>query len=174
MKLSREPLRMCCGDQLCVNVCHIEPRESKGDLTMFVARTYEEVKILEASVVRRKRSAFCRAREFYPSETELFGVLRKLDRGHEDQDSKNDEACLYWYGDKTCVDTPIVRMIKPSEKRESVTSVNGVLTFKAFIFAPNDSFKELMKLRRKPLRMCCGDQLCVNVCHISMGKKARV
>ena len=36
-----------------------------------------------------------------------------------------------------------------------------------FLFATDDSFDKLMKLPKEPFPMSCGDQLCLNVKHIS-------
>jgi len=56
-------------------------------------------------------------------------------------------------------------MVKPGEATESVTFVNRVL---AFVFATDDSFELLMRLPKEPLKMTCGDQLCVHLAHISL------
>ena len=55
--------------------------------------------------------------------------------------------------------------VKPGESQESITYVNRVL---AFIFATDESFEQLMRLPKEPFRMSCGDQLCVNLAHISL------
>lgn len=44
------------------------------------------------------------------------------------------------------------------------TFVNRLL---AYVFATDDSFEALMKLPKAPFIMACGDQLCINVKHIS-------
>ena len=51
-----------------------------------------------------------------------------------------------------------------SEKK--ITYVNRIL---AFIFATDESFTKLMELPKTPFRMWCGNQLCINLAHISLG-----
>ena len=50
------------------------------------------------------------------------------------------------------------------ESKESITYVNRVL---AFMFATDESFVKLMALPKLPFKMCCGNQLCINLSHIS-------
>jgi hypothetical protein len=54
---------------------------------------------------------------------------------------------------------------KPGEDERSVVHINRIL---AFAFASEDSFTSLMRLPKQPFRMCCGNQLCVRVDHISI------
>ena len=110
-----------------------------------------------------------RAREFFPSPEMLLGVLTQIARGIRDAEDPvlgGEEECVHWYGEITKEEPAqaAIRMHKPGEAVESVTFVNRVLVF---IFATDDSFEALMKLPKEPFKMTCGDQLCVNLNHIS-------
>lgn len=78
-----------------------------------------------------------------------------------------------WHGDATKPDSvsstnlgahAVVRIVKPGDAHQSVTFVNRVLPF---VFADDESFGDLMKLPKDAFRMSCGNQLCVNMAHIS-------
>ncbi len=59
---------------------------------------------------------------------------------------QGDDRCVHWYGEVTR-DVPeqaALRMVKPGESQESVTYINRLL---AFIFATDESFDRLMKVR---------------------------
>mmetsp|Transcript_36811 Transcript_36811/g.86425 ORF Transcript_36811/g.86425 Transcript_36811/m.86425 type:complete len:183 (+) Transcript_36811:75-623(+) len=139
---------------------------SKRDMSAFNARSEAEVR---EAVERWKEYAHPRAKEFFSTPEQLEEVLIQLAKGTDKNDDPilgPDEKCVYWYGDVTKDDhQAAIRMIKPGEQSESVTYVNRVL---AFIFATDDSFEKLMQLPKEPFRMSCGDQLCVNLAHISL------
>ncbi|CAE7315513.1 unnamed protein product [Symbiodinium sp. CCMP2592] len=139
---------------------------SKRDQGAFNARNEAEVR---AAVERWSEYAHPRAKEFFSTPEQLEEVLIQLAKGTDKNDDPilgGDEKCVYWYGDVTKDDhQAAIRMVKPGEQSESVTYVNRVL---AFIFATDDSFEKLMQLPKEPFRMSCGDQLCVNLAHISL------
>lgn len=132
----------------------------------FQRRTLEEIK---ACVKAWEQYAHPRAREFFPTKEMLETVLEQLARGiHREDDPVlgDDTKCVYWYGDVTKDDQQAaIKMVKPGETSESITYVNRVL---AFIFATDESFDHLMRLPKEPFKMSCGDQLCVNLAHISL------
>jgi len=142
-----------------------EKKKSQRDVSTYQHRSDEDI---EELIQKWERYAHPRARDFFPTQEELFSVLRQLAIGvHKTEDPiLNEDSCVYWYGDVTKEDIQAaIRMVKPGEMQESVTFVNRVL---AFIFATDESFEQLMKLPKEPFRMVCGDQLCVSLCHISM------
>ena len=75
---------------------------------------------------------------------------------------------MYWYGpvSKDNTEQAIIELTKPGESSRTPTFVNRLLTF---IFATDESFDRLQRLSKEPFRMVCGDQLCVNIKHISDG-----
>mmetsp|Transcript_47584 Transcript_47584/g.103710 ORF Transcript_47584/g.103710 Transcript_47584/m.103710 type:complete len:226 (-) Transcript_47584:173-850(-) len=141
-------------------------RTSKRNEGSFHPRTDDEV---ASAVSRWIRHAHPRANDFFTSQQQLHDVLTQLAKGIDREDDPilgGDEKCVYWYGDVTKEDLQAaIRMVKPGENAESVTYVNRVL---AFIFATDESFDRLMKLPKEPFKMSCGDQLCVNLSHISV------
>jgi len=124
---------------------------------------------MKAVIRQWEQYAHPRSREFFASPEMLEEVLTQLVKGIDrgaDPILGPDEKCVYWYGDVTKEDMQAaIRMVKPGETVESVTYVNRVL---AFIFATDDSFELLMRLPKEPLKMGCGDQLCVHLAHISL------
>jgi len=59
----------------------------------------------------------------------------------------------------------VMQMVKPAEHEESMTYINRILTF---IFAADESFDSLMRVPMKePFTMTCGNQLCINLLHVS-------
>ena len=141
------------------------PRKLR-DPDNFKPRDVEETK---TTVVAWEKFVHPRAREFFPSGELLMSVLTQLARGvtvGEDPVLAGENGCVHWYGEVTKdeVAQAAIRMVKPGEAAESVTFVNRVLVF---IFATDESFEQLMKLPKEPFRMTCGDQLCVNLHHIS-------
>ncbi|CAD7961556.1 unnamed protein product [Amoebophrya sp. A120] len=139
---------------------------SKRRLQDFLPRDEEALK---ACVEAWTRYAHPRASEFFATPDSLQNVLEHLARGiHKGDDPVlgEDSKCVYWYGDVTKDDAQAaIKMIKPGEAYESITYVNRVL---AFIFATDESFENLMTLPKEPFKMSCGDQLCVNLSHISL------
>ena len=73
---------------------------------------------------------------------------------------------MFWYGpvSKESPEQAILEVMKPKEGVRSATFVNRLLTF---VFATDESFERLMKLPKEPFKMLCGDQLCINIKHIS-------
>jgi len=59
----------------------------------------------------------------------------------------------------------VFRLVKPGEYDESVTYINRIFSF---VFAADESFEELMRLPKGPFPMICGNQLCINIGHISV------
>lgn len=140
-------------------------RTSKRDVSKFTRRSEEEMQIL---IRAWEQYVHPRAREFFPTQEMLEGVLMQVARGiHRTEDPiLGDDQCVHWYGEVTKDDQQAaIRMIKPGDTQESVTYVNRVLVF---IFATDQSFDQLMRLPKEPFRMNCGDQLCVNLNHISL------
>ena len=142
-------------------------RGRKRDLSKFEPRDLEGLKKL---VTSWEPFVHPRAREFFPSQEILVQVLTQLAQAiNKDEDPilGGEENCVHWYGEVT-KDAPVaqaaIRMMKPGESSESVTFVNRVLVF---VFATDDSFEQLMKLPKEPFKTVCGEQLCVNLNHIS-------
>lgn len=138
---------------------------SKRNTENFVRRSPEEIRVL---IRAWEQYVHPRAREFFPTAEMLEQVLTQVAKGiHRTEDPiLGDEQCVYWYGEVTKDDNQAaVRLVKPGETNESVTYVNRVLVF---IFATDESFDQLMRLPKEPFRMNCGDQLCVNLNHISL------
>ena len=75
--------------------------------------------------------------------------------------STNDE-CVYWYG-PVAEGRPAQAVLEAGQDKKP-TFVNRLL---AYVFATDESFEALMKLPKAPFVMACGDQLCINVKHIS-------
>ena len=69
-----------------------------------------------------------------------------------------------WYGpvSETKPSEAVLELDGGAEKKP--TFVNRLL---AYVFATDESFEALMKLPKAPFVMACGDQLCINVKHIS-------
>ncbi|CAD7966601.1 unnamed protein product [Amoebophrya sp. A120] len=108
-----------------------------------------------------------RARNFFATTEMLEHVLTQVARGVDAADDPilaDGDKCIFWYGDVTKEEEAAIRMVKPGEEKESITYVNRVL---AFIFATDDSFQKLMALPKTPFKMCCQNQLCINLSHIS-------
>jgi len=139
---------------------------SKRNVDTFKARSETEV---EAVVKQWGEYAHLRSKEYFTSPEMLEELLSQLALGIPKDDDPvlgTDEKCVYWYGDVTKDDLQAaIRIVKPGESAESVTYVNRILSF---IFATEDSFEQLMKLPKEPFKMSCGDQLCVNLAHISL------
>ncbi|CAD7971771.1 unnamed protein product [Amoebophrya sp. A25] len=143
-----------------------QQKKGRRNGAIYKKRTPEEVK---KCVEAWEPYAHPRAREFFPTKEMLCNILEHLALGVHNADDPvlgDDTKCVYWYGDVTTSDQQAaVTMIKPGEATESITYVNRVL---AFIFATDESFEELMRLPKQPFKMSCGDQLCVNLAHISL------
>lgn len=141
-------------------------QKSKREFKEFERRSPQEIDDL---VQEWHKYAHPRAKEFFSSDEQVKAVLAQLAKGiHKNDDAVlgDDTKCCFWYGDVTKDEKQAaILMIKPGEKNESITFVNRVL---AFIFATEDSFEELQRLPKEPFKMSCGDQLCVNLAHISL------
>jgi len=128
-------------------------------------RSDEEIR---AAVELWERFVHPRAREFFSSPGHLREVLVQLAQGTDKNDDPvlgPDNKCVCWYGLVTKEDTQAaIKVVKPGEQEESVTYVNRLL---AFMFATDDSFGALKRLPKEPFKMCCNDQLCVHLAHIS-------
>jgi len=100
----------------------------------------------------------------------LNQVLIQIAHGvdaHDDPIQGPAGKCVRWHGDITKENQEaVIRIVKPRDRVASVTYVNRVT---AFLFASEDSFKRLMNLPNKPLKMGCGDQRCVCLHHASLG-----
>lgn len=131
----------------------------------FEPRSHADAKAL---VQRWVQFAHPRTDEFFTSPEMCEDILIQIIQGvsnNQDPILGGDE-CVYWYGDVTSDSSQaVLKMTKPGEIDESVTYVNRVL---AFIFAADDSFEALMKLPKHAFKMTCGDQLCVNLRHVSL------
>lgn len=135
------------------------------DPSTFEPRNDEEVAAL---IGNWETYAHPRAREFFPTQDMLEEVLAQIAKGcpRKDDPVLGDDNCVFWYGEVTDNGSQAaLRLVKPGEASESTTYVNRVL---AFIFATDESFEELMKLPKEPFKMSCGNQLCVNLSHISL------
>jgi len=55
--------------------------------------------------------------------------------------------------------------VKPGEYQVSVSYINRTL---AFMYADDADFETLMWLHKKPFKMSCGNQLCIQTAHITM------
>mmetsp|Transcript_144988 Transcript_144988/g.403861 ORF Transcript_144988/g.403861 Transcript_144988/m.403861 type:complete len:180 (-) Transcript_144988:125-664(-) len=142
-----------------------QKRHSRRDEASFKPRQEEEIKAL---VKDWEQYAHPRAREFFTRSEMLAEVLTNLAKHidmNEDPVLGPEDKCVYWYGEVNKDNQACIRMVKPGETAESVTFVNRVL---AFIFATDDSFEQLMNLPKEPFKMCCGDQMCIHLSHISM------
>mmetsp|Transcript_67903 Transcript_67903/g.119880 ORF Transcript_67903/g.119880 Transcript_67903/m.119880 type:complete len:180 (-) Transcript_67903:218-757(-) len=132
----------------------------------FTPRSEAEI---DAAVKQWAQYAHPRARDFFTTQEQLEEVLMQLAKGTDKNDDPilgPEEKCVYWYGDVTKDDLQAaIRMVKPGESSESVTYVNRVL---AFIFATDESFEKLMQLPKEPFQMSSGDQLDINLAHISL------
>merc|ERR1711879_1029619 len=77
-----------------------------------------------------------------------------------------DDDCCCWYGEIAEDDLQAVcRIIKHVESSKTRCYTNRIL---AFMFADDHSFKQLPKAWHVPLKMSCGDPLCVRVTHMSV------
>mmetsp|Transcript_8050 Transcript_8050/g.22232 ORF Transcript_8050/g.22232 Transcript_8050/m.22232 type:complete len:175 (-) Transcript_8050:259-783(-) len=135
------------------------------DVAAFEARQEDEIENL---IKEWEQYAHPRAAEFFAPPSHLKEVLRHLARGVHRTDDPilgSGDKCVFWYGqlDGDGVQAHL-RMTRPGEPTESGFCVNRVL---AFIFATDESFEVLMRLPKDPFKMCCGNQLCVHLSHIS-------
>ncbi|CAD7929846.1 unnamed protein product [Amoebophrya sp. A25] len=142
--------------------------------TKIIKRTEAEI---NADLAKWSDFIHPRAADFFPDRDRVQKVLREILRNVAKGDDPilgSDAKCVIWHGDATkeskngAEPQAVVRILKPGERLESVTFVNRVLPF---IFADDESFEELMQLPKEPFAMCCGNQLCVNMSHISFQKR---
>lgn len=92
----------------------------------------------------------------------LLTIARSVSRGCDPVCGLAD-TCVQWHGKKEGSNQAVMQLNKPREG-DSQVWVNRVL---AFLFANDASFIELMKLPKQPFPMSCGNQLCINLSHIS-------
>jgi hypothetical protein len=139
------------------------------DPTKFQRRSEAE---LEETVQQWEQYVHGRAREFFVDSDKLKTVLRLLALGIDRRDDmvmpENPRECVFWYGELTN-DSPqqaAISMQRPDEAGEQnhATYVNRLL---AFVFATDECFKKLLEMPKAPFTMICGNQLCVNLNHLS-------
>lgn len=158
-----QPLCRVCSDSWGSQITR-DMAEKKKSVCEYTVRSSEEIIKL---VAVWQSYAHPRARNFFSTTEMLEHVLTQIARGVDQADDPilaDSENCIYWFGDVTKEEEAAIRMVKPGEERESITYVNRVL---AFMFATDESFGKLMSLPKTPFRMCCGNQLCINLSHIS-------
>eukprot|EP00928_Gymnodinium_smaydae_P089769 TRINITY_DN73680_c0_g1_i1.p1 TRINITY_DN73680_c0_g1~~TRINITY_DN73680_c0_g1_i1.p1 ORF type:complete len:189 (-),score=39.24 TRINITY_DN73680_c0_g1_i1:99-665(-) len=148
-----------------------KPAAASSDASRRNERTFQprDAEGIQALVEEWMQYTHPRALELFQTEEKLRSVLTSLARGVNKTDDPvlgPDDQCVFWYGDVTREDREAALvLVKPGETVESVTYVNRIL---AFAFATDESFNQLMTLPKRPFRMTCSDQLCVQIAHISM------
>jgi hypothetical protein len=109
-----------------------------------------------------------RAREYFTSHEALVVALTTIAKNinaDEDPILHSTDECVTWYGPVSDSNPPqAVLELDDSASGKKPTFVNRLL---AYVFATDESFEALMKLPKAPFVMACGDQLCINVKHIS-------
>eukprot|EP00392_Amoebophrya_sp_AT5.2_P008542 g8570.t1 len=160
LQLSDAPLCRFCSDSWTYTDSSRRPEKKQK----YTPRSTEEITKL---VAIWQAYAHPRARNFFATTEMLEHVLTQVARGVDSEDDPilaDGDQCIFWYGDVTKEEEAAIRMVKPGEDKESITYVNRVL---AFIFATDESFQKLMSLPKTPFKMCCQNQLCINLSHIS-------
>jgi hypothetical protein len=93
----------------------------------------------------------------------LTNIAKNINK-EEDPILGEGDDCVLWYG-SVSDGRPAQAVLELDENTEKKpTFVNRLL---AYVFATDESFEALMKLPKAPFIMACGDQLCINVKHIS-------
>lgn len=108
-----------------------------------------------------------RAYEFFETPEELDAVLTTLAQ-HTDahSDFLTGEADVIWRGERNEEQNEAMLYIKrENPAKDSPSYVNRLL---AALFLEDMAFARLQILPKEPLRMRCGNQLCVNLSHISL------
>eukprot|EP00389_Voromonas_pontica_P013349 GDKH01020611.1.p1 GENE.GDKH01020611.1~~GDKH01020611.1.p1 ORF type:complete len:185 (-),score=4.24 GDKH01020611.1:129-683(-) len=108
-----------------------------------------------------------RAKNFWNDTTVLYDVPSQVVSGinkYEDPVLGQDDHCVTWHGDMS-EGFPVIRMTRPREQSESSTPLTRVL---AFLFADDDSFKELQARPKRAFTMACNNARCINLTHISL------
>ncbi|CAD7931527.1 unnamed protein product [Amoebophrya sp. A25] len=162
LTLGEAPFCRFCSDSWSVAETNRPEKKQKG--AEYTPRGVEEIQKL---VQVWQSYAHPRARNFFATTELLEHVLTQVARGVDREDDPilaDGDHCIFWYGDVTKDEEAAIRMVKPGEEKESITYVNRVL---AFIFATDESFTKLMSLPKTPFKMCCQNQLCINLSHIS-------
>lgn len=95
-------------------------------------------------------------------EAVLTNIAHSISRGCDPVCGPADR-CVLWHGKKEGSNQAVMQLNKPKEG-DSQVWVNRVL---AFLFANDASFLELMKLAKQPFPMSCGNQLCINLSHVT-------
>jgi len=111
-----------------------------------------------------------RAATMFPSEEAQRAVLENIAvniHKNDDPISGKSDSCVQWYGEYTddADGREAAITLRSGEAQENVTFVNRVIVF---VFASDESFQKLQKLPRKPFRMRCANQMCINLKHINM------
>ena len=141
---------------------------SKRNVATFAPRTSDKVSEL---VAIWSQYVHPRGRDFFQADDRLQETLSTIIKNLNASDDPvlGGSDCVYWFGPTsketgTSEQQAILELAKPGQSSRSPTFVNRLLTF---VFATDESFGRLMKLPKEPFKMSCGDQLCVNIKHIS-------
>jgi len=113
-----------------------------------------------------------RVHDMFQSPAQLRQVLENLahyiDRNDDPVNPKDKGKDVLWFGEYT--DDPegreaviCMNRMENGEPKKTLTFVNRVL---AYLFTSEESFQKLQLQPRKPFRMRCGNQLCINLFHI--------
>lgn len=99
----------------------------------------------------------------------LFQLARNVNKD-EDPITGGSEDCVLWHGDITVnnkMEVQAALCIVHKDQTKTVGFTNRLLSF---IFADDDSYALLQNLpvTKDALQMACGNQLCVNLAHISI------
>lgn len=108
-----------------------------------------------------------RAYEFFETPEELDAVLTTVAQ-HTDahSDFLTGEADVIWRGERNEEQNEAMLYIKrENPAKDSPSYVNRLL---AALFLEDMAFARLQILPKEPLKMRCGNQLCVNLSHISL------
>eukprot|EP00397_Hematodinium_sp_SG-2012_P040249 GEMP01044066.1.p1 GENE.GEMP01044066.1~~GEMP01044066.1.p1 ORF type:complete len:180 (+),score=39.15 GEMP01044066.1:179-718(+) len=169
-KLCTDPASLFGG-----NPSRPKRKAKKNDGVLSVASSKEDYnprtdKQIEALLQQWSGLVSERVHSMFPTKESLRNVLETLGK-HIDKTSDpiqgSAEKCSQWYGEYTddADGREAAITLQGDGNKENVTFVNRVL---AFIFASDESFAKLQKLPRKPFRMRCGNQLCINLKHIDL------
>ena len=93
----------------------------------------------------------------------LTNIAKNINKGEDPILGETDD-CVFWYGPVSDGRPAQAVLELESSADKKPTFVNRLL---AYVFATDESFEALMKLPKAPFVMACGDQLCINVKHIS-------
>lgn len=103
---------------------------------------------------------------------ELDAILLQLARNvNKDEDPiTGSEECVLWHGDITVNNQMEVQAALCIVHKDGTKTVGFTNRLLSFIFADDDSYAILQNLpaTKDALKMACGNQLCVNLAHISL------